>query len=141
MRIKIFTVGKFSLKPAVGLAQEYLSRLRHYFLVEMVAVKSAEDILRKEKNPSEEWILLEEKGKIFSSTEFAKWLENKQLHSVKSLSFFVGPAQGWPVAVKKKADGFFSLSSLTLQHELALVVLLEQIYRAGTILKGEPYHK
>lgn len=141
MRIKIFIVGKFSLKPAASLAEGYLSRLRHYFSVEMTAVKSAEDILRKEKNPNEEWIFLDEKGKNFSSVEFAKWLENKQLHSVKSLNFFAGPAQGWPAAVKKKADGFLSLSSFTLQHELALVVLLEQIYRSCTILRGEPYHK
>lgn len=141
MRIQIFTVGKIRLKPAAVLAQDYLSRLRHYFPIEMKTLKSAAEIFERQKNPGEEWIFLEERGKNFSSAEFAKWLEEKQLRSVKTLNFFAGPAQGWTEAVKKKADLFLSLSSFTLQHELALVVLLEQIYRAGTILKGEPYHK
>lgn len=140
MTIKIITVGKISLKPVRELIEEYLGRIKHYLSIETANFKSPEDFLKK-ANPRDFLIVLDEKGKSLTSVELAKWLEDKKLHSIKSLAFLIGPAEGFSEEVRKKADFVLSLSKMTLQHELALVVLLEQIYRACTILKGEPYHK
>ncbi|MDO8528096.1 MAG: 23S rRNA (pseudouridine(1915)-N(3))-methyltransferase RlmH [Deltaproteobacteria bacterium] len=140
MKIKIFTVGKLSLKPVKVLQEEYLKRIGHYLPVEMVVLKSQKEGLEKIK-PQDQVVILDERGKLFSSMEWAKWLEGQKLHSVKNLVFFIGPAEGFEEEIKKRGNLLLGLSKMTLQHELALVVLLEQIYRACTILKGEPYHK
>ena len=140
MKLKIVNVGKISLKPVTDLLEEYLGRIRHYLSVEITNLKSSEDFLSK-INQQDYLIVLDEKGKMFGSMEFAKWLGGQKLRSVKNLVFFVGPAEGVSEEIKKRANLLLSLSTMTLQHELALVVLLEQIYRACTILKGEPYHK
>ncbi|OGQ06266.1 MAG: hypothetical protein A2W61_02235 [Deltaproteobacteria bacterium RIFCSPLOWO2_01_44_7] len=140
MKLKVFTVGKLSLKPVGALSEEYLGRIQHYLPIEITNLKSSEDFFSK-LAAQDYLIALDERGKTFSSTEFAKWLEDQKLRSVKNLVFFVGPAGGVPEEIKKRANLLLSLSTMTLQHELALVVLLEQIYRACTILKGEPYHK
>lgn len=140
MTIKIITIGKFSLKPLQTLVEEYLGRVRHYLSVEIASFKSLADYLKKSSH-KEFLIVLDEKGESLTSPEFSKWLEDKKLRAIKSIVFLVGPAEGFSEEVRKKADFVLSLSKMTLQHELALVVLLEQIYRACTILKGEPYHK
>ncbi|MBI5299392.1 MAG: 23S rRNA (pseudouridine(1915)-N(3))-methyltransferase RlmH [Deltaproteobacteria bacterium] len=140
MKLKVVTVGKLSLKPVQALVEEYQKRISHYLSVELLVCKSVEDLLSK-WDSKEEVVILEERGKSFTSIQFSKWLEEKQNRSVKTMTFLVGPAEGWPEAVKSKANFALSLSSFTLQHELALVLLMEQLYRACTILKGEPYHK
>lgn len=125
--------------------EEYKKRLQRDFSLEIQNFKSLE-ICLKQKQPSDFWIFLDAKGKSFTSEGFADWVENKKRDPHKSLVFLVGPAEGFSPEgfsqeIKAKADFLLSLSPFTLQHELALVVLLEQIYRASTILKGEPYHK
>lgn len=140
MTIKIITFGKFSLKPVQALFEEYLGRIRRYFSIEHGNVKSPEAYLAK-RRPGDFLVLLDERGKNFDSVAFAKWLEDKTVHSVKNLVFLVGPAGGFSEQERHQADFLLNLSPMTLQHELALVVLAEQIYRACTILKGEPYHK
>jgi len=132
MKLKIVTVGKLSLKPVKALTEEYAKRIGRYLPIEFIDEKiSKEDFL----------IVLDEKGKAFTSREFAGWLEEKKIRSVKNLAFLIGPGEGLSEEIKSKAQFVLSLSKMTLQHELALVILLEQIYRACTILKGEPYHK
>lgn len=128
------------MKPLQALIDEYARRISRYLSVEVAAVKTAADGAMPAR-AGDFRIVLDERGKSFSSPAFARWLEEKKLRSVKNLVFFVGPAEGFAEAVRNKADFVLSLSPFTLQHELALVVLLEQIYRACTILKGEPYHK
>lgn len=134
------TIGKLSLKPVGELVLEYQKRLKHYSPVEMISLKSLE-ALPKRLDAGDFLVALDEKGKSFDSRALAKWLENKKMDGTKSLVFLVGPGEGLPEAIKTKADLLLRLSDFTLQHELALVILMEQIYRASTILKGEPYHK
>lgn len=133
MKIQFRYCGPWSLKPLESLASEYQKRISHYFPCELVAFKK--------KKPGEFWVLLDLRGKTFDSKAFAKWIEEKSIRSVKNICFCVGPAEGFSPADLTQADFVLSLSPMTLQHELALVVLLEQIYRACTILRGEPYHK
>lgn len=140
LKLKVINVGKISLKPVASLSEEYLGRIQHYLPIEIATLKSSTDFLVK-LHSQDYLIALDKRGKSFESTEFAKWLEDKKLRAVKNLIFFIGPAEGVSEEIKKRANLLLSLSEMTLQHELALVVLLEQLYRACTILKGEPYHK
>lgn len=140
MTIKIISVGRFSLQEAQTLFGEYLKRIGRVLPVKHLPVKSVGQYLAKRKS-NDFLIFLDEQGKRFSSIEFARWLEDKTVHSVKNLVFVIGPAGGFSKSERQQADFLFSLSPLTLQHELALVVLAEQIYRACTIWRGEPYHK
>ena len=86
-------------------------------------------------------VLLDERGKLQRSTELAAWVRQRELSGCKHVSILIGGANGHAAAVRAAAQESWSLSPFTLQHELALVVLLEQIYRAGSILRGEPYHR
>lgn len=140
MKISIITIGKLSLKPVGTLVLEYQKRLKHYLPIEVVTIKSPADLSAKLK-PADFLVVLDERGKSFDSIAFAKWMENKKMDATKSLIFLVGPGEGLPQSIKAKANLLLRLSDFTLQHELALGVLMEQIYRACTILKGEPYHK
>lgn len=140
MKLKILTVGKLSLKQVQILAQDYTERIGHYLPIEFISAKTLKDSFSQIKN-EDCLVVLDERGRSLGSVEFAKWLEDKKIHAVKSLVFLIGPAEGFSEEVRKKADLVLSLSKMTLQHELALVILLEQIYRTCTILKGEPYHK
>ncbi|MDP2599143.1 MAG: 23S rRNA (pseudouridine(1915)-N(3))-methyltransferase RlmH [Deltaproteobacteria bacterium] len=140
MKVKILTVGKLSLKPAGELVLEYQKRLKHYLPVEIVAMKSVAELSEKLKS-ADFLVVMDERGKSFTSVAFAKWIESKKMDATKSLIFLVGPGEGLPKEIQSKANLLLRLSDFTLQHELALVILMEQIYRACTILKGEPYHK
>lgn len=158
MKISIITIGKLSLKPVGTLVLEYQKRLKHYLPVEIVTVKSVADLLLRryfresgnlldphfrgdDKKRTDFLVVLDERGKSFDSIAFAKWIESKKMDATKSLVFLIGPGEGLSKEIQSKANLLLRLSDFTLQHELALVVLMEQIYRACTILKGEPYHK
>ncbi len=129
-------------------AQEYAGRLAHYLpfeLVELPASKHAgarakedegERILSALK-PREALVALDERGKALSSAELAQWLSRQS----QDLLFAVGGDEGLADAVRQKATLTLSLSKLTLPHRLARVLLVEQLYRALTIQRGEPYHK
>jgi len=86
-------------------------------------------------------VMLDERGKQLRSVELARWIDKKQLDGCKEVSLLIGGADGHSSAVRDAVKESWSLSHFTLQHELALVVLLEQIYRAHSILRGEPYHR
>lgn len=86
-------------------------------------------------------IVLDERGMQLRSMDFAQWIKVKELGGTKQVSLLIGGADGHSNEVREAADECWSLSSFTLQHELALVVLLEQIYRAYSILRGTPYHR
>jgi len=86
-------------------------------------------------------ILLDERGKQFTSRQFAAEIQKLENRSIPRCALLVGGADGWDDATRQKADLLWALGSLTLQHELALLVALEQIYRAATIKAGTPYHR
>jgi 23S rRNA (pseudouridine1915-N3)-methyltransferase len=125
------------------LTDEYLKRLTHYAEVEGVALKdeaALQKLSAKDARPRSTLILLDSKGKQLSSEELATFLNEYQERSSLPLLFAVGAANGFSDETRKSATHIISLGKMTLAHELARVVLLEQLYRACTILKGHPYH-
>ena len=140
MKLRVISIGKFSLKALSPLCADYTHRIKKYSNFEWIVVKSAAEISRK-INSGDYTVVLDERGEEWSSKELADWFAKQQLHAMPQITFCVGPAEGWPEEIRKRANKILSLSRMTLQHEQSLLILLEQIYRAFTILKGEPYHK
>ncbi len=150
MKIKIAWVGKTKEAAIQALTDEYLKRISRYVPVEGMPLRDEQALLQlcgglpakagKRNNSKSTLVLMESRGKQFSSEEFAGFLGDYQDRNPLPLVFAVGPADGFSEAARAKAQHTISLGKVTLAHELARVVLLEQIYRAFTILKGHPYH-
>jgi 23S rRNA (pseudouridine1915-N3)-methyltransferase len=151
MKIKVAWIGK-TKEPAIEtLTAEYLKRISHYAEVEGLALKDEEAImalasgarqkLNKQKLSKErhKLVLLDSRGKQFSSEELAEFLQREQLNAVPLL-FAIGGSDGFSDEARRGANSILSLGKMTLPHELARVVLLEQLYRGFTILKNHPYH-
>jgi 23S rRNA (pseudouridine1915-N3)-methyltransferase len=143
MKLSIAWIGK-TKEPAIqALTDEYLKRLMYYVEVEGVAVKD-ESALRKYcakgAGRRSALVLLDRRGKQLSSEELAKWIGNYRDRNPLPLVFAIGAASGFSDETRKTATQILSLGQMTLAHELARVVLLEQLYRAFTILQGHPYH-
>ena len=144
MKLKIAWIGKTKAAAIQSLTDEYLKRLRQYAEVEGISLKDEAGLLKLcgpgARPVRHTPILLDSRGKQLSSEEFAKWLGEYQDRSSAPLLFAVGGADGFSEEARRTATLVLSLGKMTLTHELARVVLLEQIYRAFTILKGHPYH-
>ncbi|HJT01383.1 MAG TPA: 23S rRNA (pseudouridine(1915)-N(3))-methyltransferase RlmH [Terriglobales bacterium] len=144
MKIKVAWIGKTKDPAIQALTAEYLKRLSAYTQVEPLAVGSEAALLRLASRtgnrPATRLVLLDTRGKQFASEEFATFLDEQQGHGGQPLLFAIGPADGFSQEARKAASVLISLGKMTLPHELARVVLLEQLYRAFTILKGHPYH-
>lgn len=125
------------------LLDDYLGRIRHYAEVEITELREASDsIARKLKlEPSAATILLDAAGNQFTSTEFARWLGELRDRGTREVVFLCGAAEAFPETLRRAAKQKISLSTLTMPHEFARVVLAEQIYRAFAILAGHPYPK
>jgi len=125
------------------LLDDYLGRIRHYAEVEITELRdSGDSVARKLKlAPSASTILLDAAGKQFTSAEFARWLGELRDRGTREIVFLCGDAEGFPEALRRAAKQKLSLSTLTMPHEFARVVLAEQIYRAFAILAGHPYPK
>lgn len=123
---------------------EYLVRLASYATVETAVFRTEQALLEsvtRQRGRTSSWLtLLDIPGKSFSSEEFAAWLGARRDSGQQTMVFAVGPANGWSSEARKQAQTLLSLGPMTLAHELARVVLAEQIYRAFTILTGHPYH-
>ncbi|HEX3437172.1 MAG TPA: 23S rRNA (pseudouridine(1915)-N(3))-methyltransferase RlmH [Pseudacidobacterium sp.] len=123
---------------------DYLRRIQPFASVEAIAFQSTDSFferaLRDTSRTTPLLVLLESKGRQFTSEQFANWLGTQRDQGRQRIVFAVGPADGWPEEARKRADLLLSLGTMTLPHELARVVLCEQIYRAFTILSGHPYH-
>jgi 23S rRNA (pseudouridine1915-N3)-methyltransferase len=143
VKLKVAWIGK-TKEPAIqSLTDEYLKRLSRYAETEGITLRDETALLRlcaREAHPRHEVVLLDSRGKQFSSEELAKFLGDYQERSSLPLLFAVGPADGFSDNARQAATLLLSLGKMTLAHELARVVLLEQLYRAFTILKGHPYH-
>lgn len=145
MKIKVAWIGKTKSSPIQSLSAEYLKRLSHYADVEGLELKDEVSLLDAaglgpHVRPKHTLVILDVRGKSFSSEEFAVWLRRYQDSNPLPILFAVGPADGLTEKICKKAHTTLSLSTMTLPHEMARVVLLEQLYRAFTILRGHPYH-
>jgi 23S rRNA (pseudouridine1915-N3)-methyltransferase len=145
MHWKIITVGKPSLPWARTAIEDYLGRLKRSTKIEHVVVKEGPrdqvetQLLHASENSLR--IILDERGKAHRSLELARWIEDHDIRGTKRASLIIGGADGHTERLRQSANECWTLSSFTLQHEIALVVLVEQIYRAYTILRKEPYHR
>jgi len=147
MKWKIVAIGRPSLKHAKAGIEEYTKRLRRHAPVEVIhpgrdAGREANSARLLEASEGGLRIVLDERGESFTTEGLAQLVRDWQLDgAVKQVAFLVGGADGHTDELRSRADRVLALSSFTLQHELALLVLLEQIYRIHTLLRGEPYHR
>jgi 23S rRNA (pseudouridine1915-N3)-methyltransferase len=147
VKIKTAWIGK-TKEPAIrALTDEYLTRIARYVSVEGLTLRDEAALLQlceakqgRAGGGKATLILFDSAGKQISSEEFASFLGQYQDRNPLPLVFAIGPADGFEAATRKAAQQVFSFGKMTLAHELARVVLLEQLYRAFTILKGHPYH-
>jgi len=144
MKLKVVWIGK-TKEPAIqALTDDYVKRLSRYADVEAGAVRDESAVLKfsaRDARPTRHTlVLLGSAGKQLSSEELAKFLREHQERNPLPLLFAIGPADGFTDEARQAAGLVLSLSKMTLPHELARIVLLEQLYRALTILKGHPYH-
>jgi len=144
VKIKIAWIGKTKEAAITSLTEEYLKRISRYVPVDGVTVRDEADLLAKfgtaSKGTKSTLVLLDSRGKEFSSEQFAKFLGDYQDRNPLPLVLAIGAADGFSDTARSSAQSVISLGKVTLAHELARVVLLEQVYRAFTILKGHPYH-
>jgi 23S rRNA (pseudouridine1915-N3)-methyltransferase len=154
MKITLLVVGKTTDSHIEALIQEYQKRLTHYlpFTLQIIPElkntkaltseqqKQAEgELILRTITPATDLILLDEHGKEYRSIEFADYIQ-KRMSSGRDVVFVVGGPYGFSEAVYQRANGKISLSKMTFSHQMVRLFFVEQIYRAMTILRGEPYH-
>ena len=155
MKISVVVVGKTVKGFVLQGVEEYLKRLKRYLKVDLVVIPDVkagkslpvDQLMRKEAKQillaigsCKEVFLLDEKGAEYTSEELASFIEGKMVAGAKEVVFIVGGAYGVTHEVKSRVSGVVALSKLTFSHQMVRVVLLEQIYRSMTIIRGEPYH-
>ncbi|MGY0407211.1 MAG: 23S rRNA (pseudouridine(1915)-N(3))-methyltransferase RlmH [Polaribacter sp.] len=155
MKIKLLAIGKTDNKNVVKLIEEYQNRLKHYIKFELEIIpdiknaknlselqqkeKEGEFILSKIQN-TDVLVLLDDKGKDYTSMEFSKYLQKKMNSGLKQLVLVIGGPYGFSETVYKKSQEKISLSKMTFSHQIIRLFIVEQLYRGFTILKNEPYH-
>jgi len=155
MKICLLTVGKTDIAWVREGLETYASRLRHYVpfsITEIPELKNVSALTQaqiKDKEgklimklikPSDRVILLDEHGKEFRSIEFSKEIQNMMTAGGRDIVFIIGGAYGFSEEVYGRCDGKVSLSKMTFSHQMVRAIFTEQLYRAFTIMKGEPYH-
>ena len=154
MKTLLILVGKTTDRHFQAGIADYTERIGHYMPFELVTIpelkntkslsedqqKAAEgELILKLLQPSDTVVLLDEHGRELRSIEFARWLEQKR-NTARRLIFIIGGPYGFSPAVYARANEQLSLSKMTFSHQMILLVFTEQVYRACTIIKGEPYH-
>lgn len=155
MTIHLLAIGKTDNKQLKLLLEDYIKRLQYYikFKFEMIPdpknVKNLPETQQKKRegelilnkiDSSDRLILLDEKGKDFTSVQFANYLQKHMNSGIKKLVFVIGGPYGFSEEVYARAQGQLSLSKMTFSHQMVRLFVIEQIYRGFTILKNEPYH-
>jgi 23S rRNA (pseudouridine1915-N3)-methyltransferase len=145
VKIKIAWIGKTKEPAITALTEEYLKRISRYAQVEGVALRDEAALLaiagrQAKSGVKSTLVLMDSRGKEYSSEAFARFLGDYQDRNPLPLVLAIGGADGFSDDARAAAQQAISLGKMTLAHELARVVLLEQVYRAFTILKGHPYH-
>jgi len=155
MTIKLLAIGKTDNLALEQLISVYENRLKHYIKFELELlpdIKNTKNLSiaeQKEKegalilkriSPSEQLILLDENGKEYDSIAFSNYLQKKMNAGLKYLVFVIGGPYGFSPSVYQKAQGKVSLSKMTFSHQMVRLFMVEQLYRACTILRNEPYH-
>lgn len=155
MTIKLLAIGKTDSTHLQELITEYEQRLKHYIKFELDIipdiknVKNLSEVQQKEKEgeailkrlqPTDVLVLLDEYGKQHTSIEFSNYLQKKMNAGIKRMVIVIGGPYGFSEEIYQKAQGKLSLSKMTFSHQMVRLFIVEQIYRAFTILKNEPYH-
>jgi 23S rRNA (pseudouridine1915-N3)-methyltransferase len=155
MKITLLVVGKTEDRYLIEGIDKYLNRLKHYIGFNIIVIpevkntknlseaqqKSREgELILKHTVNTDTVILLDEKGKKYTSVLFANYLNKQMIGSVQHMIFVIGGPYGFDESVYKRANGSISLSDMTFSHQMVRLFFVEQLYRAFSILKGEPYH-
>ena len=155
MKIKLLSIGKTEEKYLKEGIDVYCKKLIHYFpfdYEELPAIKQTKnlsfneqrkresEVILKKIYPSDIVVLLDERGTTYSSIDFSEFVQQRMLQGNKQLVFVIGGAYGFSQEVYARKDYFISLSSLTFSHQMVRLIFLEQLYRAASIMKNEPYH-
>lgn len=155
MKIKILSIGKTKKGYINQGIQEYLARLGHYISIDWVEIRSSgkskaflpnerlrdeAERVRDKLHPQALIAVLTEEGKELSTPDFARWLEGQMVKGRHEIDFVIGGDLGLDPSLILDADLCISLSRMTFTHQMARLILLEQVYRAFTIIRGEPYH-
>jgi 23S rRNA (pseudouridine1915-N3)-methyltransferase len=154
MKIKLIAIGKTDSQDLIKLIDTYKNRLQHYVKFELFVIPDLKNVKNISENqqekegelilkqllPTDQLILLDEKGKEFRSIEFSQFLQKKMNSGIKQLVFVIGGPYGFSKNVYLTAQGKVSLSKMTFSHQMIRLFMVEQIYRGFTILKNEPYH-
>ncbi|TCC95409.1 23S rRNA (pseudouridine(1915)-N(3))-methyltransferase RlmH [Pedobacter hiemivivus] len=155
MKITLLVVGKTEDKYLIEGIEKYLSRLKHYINFNLLVIpeikntknlseaqqKSKEaELIHKQISNLDTVILMDEKGKKYTSVAFSNYLNKQMIGSVQHLIFIIGGPYGFDESIYKRANGSMSLSDMTFSHQMVRLFFVEQLYRAFSILKGEPYH-
>lgn len=155
MKITLLTVGKTDKDWVKQGLDIYVSRLKHYIPFSIVEIpelknvsaltkeqiKSKEgELILKNIRPTDDVILLDERGKEYTSIELARIIQDKISYAGKDIVFIIGGAYGFSDAVYQRSNSKLSLSKMTFSHQMVRAIFAEQIYRAFTIMRGEPYH-
>ncbi len=143
MKIRLIMLGKTRREEIRALVEDYIGRVRRFAEVEVTELRdSSPASLRKLRfEPGATVVLLDAAGKQFTSQQFARWLGDLRDRGAREIIFVCGGAEGFPSELRAMAKQKLSLSTLTMPHEFARVVLAEQIYRGFAILAGHPYPK
>ena len=154
MKTTLILVGKTADKHFQAGISDYAERISHYMPFEIVTIpelrntknlseeqqKTAEgELIMRQLQTSDTVVLLDEHGKVMTSVQYAKWLQQRTMNS-RRLVFVIGGPDGFSPAVYSRADEKISLSLMTFSHQMVRLIFTEQLYRACTIIKGEPYH-
>ncbi len=144
MKLTIAWIGKTKNAAIQSLTDDYIKRLKQFAEAEGLALKDESALLKlcgREANSTRRYlVLLDSGGKQLSSEELAQFIRGHLDRNPRPLLFAIGPADGFAENTRNHADFVLSLGRMTIAHELARVMLLEQLYRAFTIIKGHPYH-
>ncbi|MDQ8005621.1 MAG: 23S rRNA (pseudouridine(1915)-N(3))-methyltransferase RlmH [Pedobacter sp.] len=155
MKITLIAIGKTEDKYLIEGIDKYLNRLKHYINFNMVIIPDVKntknlteaqqknkeaELLLKQLNNSDVVVLLDEKGKKFTSVQFSSYINKQMVGSVQNLVFIIGGPYGFDENIYKRSNSSISLSDMTFSHQMVRLFFVEQLYRAFTILKNEPYH-
>jgi len=156
MKFRLIQAGSHADAELAEAAERYLNRIRHFFPIEVIDVapergrhgQSDGAIMRAQSArllaaiPDRGYtVVLDERGQTFDSLKFAKWVERLTIDSPHGVNFVIGGDVGFDDSVRQRADKLLALTPMTLPHQFARVILLEQVYRACTLMRNIPYHK
>lgn len=139
MKVSVVAAGKLKDTALIALCADYLRRVQPFVSVEVVEVRDIAAIRAHWTRHEGARILLDERGEQIDTRELARWVDRWR-RDARDVALYIGDADGFSVTDRTQADRLLALSRLTLPHRLVRLILLEQLYRAGTLLAGHPYH-